>query len=49
LPEYAGFSRVTLKPRVMATGRSGGMPCIWGATLRAQDLYMECVEVFHLF
>ena len=33
----------------MATGRSGGMPCIWGVTLRAQDLYMECVEVFHLF
>ena len=22
---------------------------MWGATLRAQDLYMECVEVFHLF
>jgi hypothetical protein len=33
----------------MATGRSGGMPCMWGATLRSQELRMECLEVFQFF
>ena len=47
--EKLGFTEVTHPAPGFATGRSGGMPCMWGATLRAQDLYMECVEVFHLF